>query len=39
MLDPVDPDEGGEAPCMAHLFNDPGRLTDGDVDLAPPPEL
>jgi PAS domain S-box-containing protein len=26
----VDPDEGGEAPCMAHLFNDPAHLTDAD---------
>lgn len=27
----VDRDEGGDAPCMAHLFNEPERLTDSDL--------
>jgi len=26
----VDRDEGGEAPCMAHLFSEPEQLTDSD---------
>jgi PAS domain S-box-containing protein len=26
----VDRDEGGEAPCMAHLFSEPEHLTDSD---------
>ena len=27
----TDADQGGEGPCMAHLFSEPDRLTDGDL--------